>query len=102
MDLITMKDSANLGNLIEAYKLLTKKLAIDPNQLFKLKANTRTREHHLTLKRKRAAHQGRAKFFSNRAVTPWYELPAQVISAPTMDTFKNRLNRHCATNSSCV
>ena len=102
LDLISMKDRAIRGDLIETYKLLTKKLTIDPNQLFKLQDNTRTRGHHLKLTRTRAAHHFRAKFFSNRVVTLWNKLPAQVISATTVESFKNRLDRHWATNSSFV
>ena len=32
--------------------------------------------------------------FYCRSVDTWNELPAEVVSAPTMDTFKNRLDRH--------
>ena len=97
LDLMSMKDRAARGDLIETYKILTNKLDIDPTKLFKLQDNTRTRGHHLKLEKKRAAHHFRAKFFSNRAVTPWNELPDHVVSAPSTNAFKNRLDRHWAT-----
>ena len=36
----------------------------------------------------------RATTFSKRVVTDWNHLPAIIVEAPTLNTFKNRLDEH--------
>ena len=45
-------------------------------------------------------HKGRARtevrrsIFSQRVVDPWNSLPEEIIKAPSINAFKNRLNNH--------
>ena len=87
------------GDLIEAYKILTNKLNIDSVDFFDLQASARTRGHHLKLKKRRAAHHYRSRFFANRIMNPWNELPGHVVSAQTVNEFKKRLDLYWATKS---
>ena len=39
----------------------------------------------------------RSNFFSVRVVNSWNQLPEEVISAKTVNSFKNRLDKHIST-----
>ncbi len=47
--------------------------------------------HHLKLFREHSRTEIRHKFFSNRVINTWNSLPASVVSAPTIQAFKDRL-----------
>jgi hypothetical protein len=38
----------------------------------------------------------RNKSFAIRVVKSWNSLPEEIISAPTTNTFKNRLHKYCS------
>ena len=59
--------------------------------------NLKNRGHTLKLKKKWSARQARAKFFSNRVVSPWNKLPEEVVMAETTNKFKNGLDLNWAT-----
>ena len=99
LKILSMEDRVKRGDLIETYKILTGKVAVDPAQFFENNQDDRTRGHHLKLNKRRSTNQLRAKFFANRVVTPWNELPEEVVSATSTISFKNRLDRHWATMS---
>ena len=69
------------GDLIETYKILTGKINVDPDQFFELRKQDRTRRHSMKLVKRRSRHLSRLKFFANRVVSPWNELPQEVVSA---------------------
>jgi len=79
------------GDMIEVYKLLHGKEDIEYTTFFDLNPNT-TRGHPLKLKKKAYKRDIRKHFFSQRVVTPWNDLPEDVVTAPTLNTFKNRLD----------
>ena len=93
LGLPSIEERIRRGDMIETYKLLTGKVNVEFNQFFELENQERTRGHHLKLKKKRATHASRLKFFSNRVVNPWNSLPKQVIEATTTNAFKNRLDK---------
>ena len=89
------------GDMIETYKLLTGKVNVEFHQSFELENQEWTRGHQLKLKKKRATHVSRNKFFSNRVVNLRNSLPKEVIEATTTNAFKNRLDKvHWTTISS--
>ena len=96
LKLLSIEDRLRRGDLIETYKLLTSKVAVDYMQFFKLCEGGRTRGHNLKLEVRRCKLKPRSKFFTNRVVKPWNNLPADVTSAPTVNSFKNRLDRYWA------
>ena len=79
------------GDMIGVYKLLHEKEDIDHTKFFDLNPNT-TRGHPLKLKKKSCKRDVRKHFFSHRVVTPWNNLPEAVVTAPTLNTFKNRID----------
>jgi len=51
-----------------------------------------TRGHQYKLKKQRSRLENQKNLFSNRIVTEWNKLPAHVVDAETVVTFKNRLD----------
>ena len=94
LKLTTLEKRRQHGDLIEAYKILTGKERVDPNCFFMLdKKHYSTRGHELKLYTKRSRLELRKNFFSQRVVTHWNKLPESVVTAETVNTFKNRLDR---------
>jgi len=83
--------------MIEVYKLLTN--MYDDNTVHvQLETNfdTRTRGHTKKLVVMRCRYDVRKYSFSIRVTNVWNSHPDEIISAPTVNTFKNRLDRFSA------
>ena len=52
------------------------------------------RGHSLKLTKKRYKLKVRGNFFSNRVVNSWNSLPNEVVTATSVNSFKNRLDKH--------
>jgi len=71
--------------MIEVYKIMTGKDKIDKEQFFPLADNNYgLRGHSLKIRKNR--------FFSQRVVNAWNKLPQHVVDAPSVNSFKNRLD----------
>ena len=55
---------------------------------------TRSNGYKITGKRFRSEAK---HYFFNRVVNVWNSLPAQVVNSNTLETFKNRVDKHLAT-----
>ena len=86
------------GDLIEVYKILRGHEGSDYTKFFKLR-NSNTRGHNWKLE-KREQHKSlqRGGWFAIRVVNPWNNLPAHVVDAPTIATFKTRLDKYLGLN----
>jgi hypothetical protein len=84
LGLTTLQLRRTRGDMIETYKLITKKEKIDFNQFFRLATN----DHYLR------GYSKRKNFFSQRIVNDWNKLPQHVVDAPNVNTFKNLIDRH--------
>ena len=82
------------GDMIEVYKYLhdsydTQRPHFDhPSEHHSLRGNS------LKLYKKCFRLNVRGHFFSNRATTTWNNLPDSVVSAPSLNAFKSRLDNH--------
>ena len=83
------------GDMIETFKILTGKENINPGDFF-TPADTSggLRGHRLTLFKPRNYTTVRRNFFSSRVVNEWNRLPQVVVEAPSVNTFKNRLDKY--------
>jgi hypothetical protein len=83
------------GDLIDTYKYVHGIYNVDrPKLLFH--NGRETRGHCLKLSKPRHLTNIRANFFTNRVITPWNNLPEEVVTAPSVNSFKNRLDKHWA------
>ena len=78
--------------MIETYKILHRYYDIEPSTFFTLNIQSSTRGHSLKLFKESPRLFIRHNFFSNRIVNVWNSLPDTIISAPTVATFKERLD----------
>jgi len=83
------------GDLIETFKILTGREHVNYSKFFELADVTSgQRGHSLKLFKPRCRTTVRQNFFSLWIVNEWNKLPQDVVEAPSINTFKNRLDRH--------
>ena len=95
LNLTTLEDRRERGDMIEVFKIL-KGIDKIQNDFLELDTNPRTRGHALKLKKTRHRTQKRMMFFSSRIVNKWNELPDWVIESTNTMTFKNRYDKFIA------
>ena len=94
LNLFSLEKRRMRGDLIQVYKYLNKLSNVDHSKLFELQTNPRTRNNGYPIQSRRCNTDIGRSFFSNRIIRHWNELPAEVVTARTIDTFKNRLDRY--------
>jgi ribonuclease P/MRP protein subunit RPP40 len=82
------------GDMIEVYKILHGLYNINPSHFFERMDESSTRGHSLKLKKIRSNTRRRLASFSRRVITDWNSLPEAVVSAPSLNCFKARLDSH--------
>ena len=83
------------GDMLDTYKYMHGIYDTDrPNLELYLRRDTRG--HSLKLAKQQYRLNIRGGFFSERVVGVWNDLPDAVVTAPTVNTFKNRLDNHWA------
>ena len=83
------------GDAIEVYKYTHGKYNVRslPFELVDEDAQP-TRNNGFKIAKKRCASSVRKDFLGNRAVNPWNSLPSDVVQAPSLNSFKARLDKH--------
>ena len=82
------------GDMIMTYQILHKNTHVPDDLLPLHPPDDRTRGHSLKLRKDRVSKSVRRNFYSSRVINDWNLLPESVISAPTVNCFKSRLDRH--------
>lgn len=93
LDLPTLVYRRYRGDAIEVYKYLRGVYNVDSSSLLPRAFDTRTRGHEYKLLKRPCRGQLRSNFFSMRVVNLWNSLPEDVVSAPSLNAFKGRLDR---------
>lgn len=81
------------GDLIEAYKYLHGINRVSPCPLKLDECTINTRGHSMKLRKPSCNLSTRLKFFTYRVVDEWNKLPEEIVTAPTINSFKNRLDK---------
>jgi len=85
------------GDMIEVYKILHEKYDPEAASFLKLRKDCASRSglrgHDLKLFQQRAKKNLRKNTFSLRIVSTWNKLPKEVVEAPSVNSFKNRLDK---------
>ena len=85
-----LEERRERGDLIEVYKILKGHTRIDPSLFWEV----REARGGARLVKERAANgrRQRQSFFSYRVIQKWNLLPTGLKTAPSLDSFKNRLD----------
>ena len=91
--LITLDKRRQRGDLIQVFKMIKGFDNVDYKNFFQLVDNSRTRGHSYKIVKVRSRLDIRNKFFSQRVVNSWNQLPSQVVEADSVNSFKNKLDK---------
>ena len=92
LNLPSMEYRRKRGDMIQMYKIINGMVRMDPKELFTPIPSSNTRGHKQRVLRQRSLKAARAKSFSQRTIMNWNCLPRTVIEAPSVNTFKNRID----------
>jgi len=83
------------GDLIETYKILHQKYDPETTKtLLKLAPNdNQTRTNSLKLMKDRTNQNSFKYYFTNRVINIWNSLPFEVVTAKTVNSFKNKIDK---------
>ena len=88
------------GDVIEVYKMLNGKYDPVVSDILSLHRDivqeSKTRGHSLKLNKSRFHHKASSNSFARRVVEHWNKLPEEVVSAPSLITFENKLDKQWA------
>jgi hypothetical protein len=84
------------GDMIHVFKIMTGLHDTNPAHFFSLPTVPTTRGHSKKLSKPHVRTTQRIHSFSRRVITEWNRLPEEVVSAPSLNAFKNRLDKQWA------
>ena len=92
LDMFSLKDRRIRGDLIETFKIPNNIDKLNYEHLFELSTSV-TGNNGWKLKGQRFNTDLRRNFFNIRVVEYWNKLPASVVQAKTLATFKKKLDK---------
>ena len=93
IDLPTLVYRRRRGDMIQTYKILHNLDDIEPQSLHLTPDVSRTRGHDLKLAKPQCRTRIRQHCFNNRIVNDWNSLTDEIVQAPSINSFKNRLDK---------
>lgn len=94
LGLPTLEYRHERADVIEVYKIMNNIDLVNKDKLFEMATYHQTRGHPFKLFKKRARLNVRANSFNIRVIDNWNNLPSSVVLAPSVNAFKNRLNKY--------
>ncbi|XP_077980268.1 uncharacterized protein LOC144435555 [Glandiceps talaboti] len=95
LDIPSMSYRRMRGDMIEVWKYLHGKYSANQH-FFQCETHSATRGHPLKLRKSLCQKSTRANFFPNRIINAWNKLPTKIVTANTINSFKNTLDSHWA------
>jgi len=96
LDLPILKFRRLRGDMIETYKVLSRIYDTSVSPEIPIISEYATRCNSLKIANRRCHYNLRKYLFSMRITNVWNSLPFSVVTAPSVNSFKNRLDRHWA------
>ena len=81
------------ADVIQVYKILNQIDRVDIDKFFTM-SELLTGGNSLKISKPRSQLKVRSSVFSNRVVDVWNSLPNSVVTAPSLNSFKSKLNKH--------
>ena len=103
LDLMSLEKRRLRGDLIEVFKIVKGLEGINLYHPFKPapslltegpSSSTRGHKFRLSVESNGLGFRVRDNYFTNRSVKHWNELPQEVVEAPTLNSFKAKLDKH--------
>ena len=93
LNLPSLAQRSRRGDMIFTYKLMIGKTNISKDDFF-TSTNLTTRGHQFKNLKRQASKLPRINTFSNRIVNDWNQLPSKIVQTTSINSFKNRLDKH--------
>ena len=90
------------GDMIHVYQMLTGGVDVIATEMFTIHTGGPTRGHSLKLAKPHAASRVRQNSFAIRIINDWNGLPSAVVSSPSLNVFKSRLDAHWESFWYCI
>ena len=90
---MTLKRRRERGDLIEVFKILKGFTNISPNIFWEVRYDRRNGPR-LIKERATNGRRMRQEFFSFRVIQKWNLLPIEIKNAPSLNSFKTRLDKY--------
>ncbi len=94
LNMLSLEKRGLQGKLIECFKILNDFTNVDISKLFLIDDILRTRNNGINLKCRQVNSDCIKFFFTNVVVRELTKLPPSVLQCNTIDSFKNKLDRH--------
>ena len=94
LKLFSLKGRRIRGDLIQVYKIFQQIDDINIEKILPLATYSRTRNQEYKLRHRYSNKDIRKYTFTYRVVNLWNSLPMDIKNAPTLNTFKNRIDKH--------
>ena len=91
LGLMTLAQRRDRGDMVEVYKILNGHTRIDPSQFWEVRPDARNGTR-LVKELAAGRRKQRSDFFSYRVIQRWNLLPVNIKLAPSLDSFKARLD----------
>ena len=82
--------------MVTVFQIMHGGIDLEPEMFFTPARTAQTRGHPWKLDKPRAVSRARRRAFSIRVVDDWNSLPESIVSAESVNQFKNRLDDHWA------
>lgn len=82
------------GDMILMFNIMHGRVRLRKEDFFDKPRAAQTRGHQLKVAKHQSTSRIRCNHFSIRVVNDWNSLPEEVVCAPSLDSFKNRLDKH--------
>ena len=93
LGLFSLEKRRRPGDLIAAFQYLKGAYRRDGENIFSRACCNRTRSSGFKLRKGRFRLDIRKEIFMIRVAKPWHRLPREAVEAPSLETFKTRLDR---------